>query len=211
MVNKRHQGFFYETSFKRGSGLVRHRGSFHETSFKLGVKPDKKAQMKIQQTAFMLLAITLFFVLVGLLILSFRFSGLKQNAAKLQEENAKLLVSKIANSPEFSCEEMFGKRKSNCIDEDKVMMLRQEINKYNGFWGVSGIKIRTIYPKQQNDVICTLFNYPNCNVIQLFGEDKGYGTSNFVSLCRKESSNESYNYNKCELAKIIVNYEGEQK
>ncbi len=170
---------------------------------------SKNAQMKIQQTAFMLLAITLFFVLVGLLILSFKLSGLKQNAAQLQEENAKLLVSKIANSPEFSCGEAFGEIKSNCIDEDKVMMLKQEINKYNGFWGVSGIKIRIIYPKQK-DAACSLFNYPKCNKIELIGTDKGYGTSNFVSLCRRETSNESDSY-KCELAKIIVNYEGGQK
>ena len=34
----------------------------------------KKAQVKIQQMAFMLLAITLFFVLVAMLVLVFKFS-----------------------------------------------------------------------------------------------------------------------------------------
>ena len=52
------------------------------------VTKNKRAQMKIQQTAFMLLAVTLFFVLVGILILSFKFSGIKQSATELEEKSA---------------------------------------------------------------------------------------------------------------------------
>lgn len=105
-----------------------------------------KAQMKIQQTAFMLIAVTLFFVFVGLFVLGFKFSGLKQAATDLNEKNAMLLVSKLANSPEFSCGESYGGKRINCVDADKVMMLKQNINKYENFWGVSDIKIRKIYP-----------------------------------------------------------------
>jgi len=44
---------------------------------------SKKAQMKIQQMAFMLIAVMIFFALVGLLILTIGFSGLKEKATAL--------------------------------------------------------------------------------------------------------------------------------
>ena len=174
---------------------------------KVKVNLNKKAQLKIQQMAFMLMAVIIFFVLVGMFVLTIRFSGLKKSATLLEEENAMLLVSKLADSPEFSCGESFGTRKANCIDADKAMMLKESIEKYSGFWGVSNIEIRKIYPKSQSEIICDRLNYPNCNIIRLIsGEVSGVGVSNFVSLCRKESS-EGYNYDKCELAKLVVSYE----
>lgn len=163
-------------------------------------------QMKIQQMAFMLIAIMVFFALVGLIIASVGFSGLKEKATALQEKNAMLLVSRLANSPEFSCSET-----ENCIDFDKIIALKNNINKYKtgnkNFWGVSGIEIIKIYPKNSGFVECTSKNYPDCNKITLIS-GQGIGTENFVSLCRKEFDSENYiNYNKCELGKLIVKYE----
>ena len=103
---------------------------------------NKKAQLKIQQMAFMLIAVTLFFVLVGMLIFVFRFSSIQESAELLGEKNALLLVTKLANSPEFSCGESFGRSSVNCVDSDKVMTLKANIEKYSGFWDVSGIEIR---------------------------------------------------------------------
>ncbi len=189
MVNKRHQGFFYETSFK------------------IGVKPDKRAQLKIQQTAFMLLAITIFFVLVGLFVLIFRVAGIRSTANVLAQDDAMLLVSKLANSPEFSCGQAFGTEKLDCIDADKVMALKKNSEDYEGFWDVLNIEIRRISPKSEADIECHEFNYPDCNIISVkSGELGGYSVSNFVALCRKESLEGSV-YNKCELAKLIVSYE----
>ena len=99
----------------------------------------KKAQLKIQQMAFMLIAVTLFFVLVGMFILTIYVSELKNSAAILDEKNALLLVTKLANSPEFSCGGSFGNLRTNCIDADKVMMLRERISNYENFWDVENI------------------------------------------------------------------------
>ena len=165
---------------------------------------NKKAQLKIQQMVFMLLAVTLFFALVGLLVLAFRFAGLNESATTLEEKNAMLLVTKIANSPEFSCGESFGTGRSNCVDADKVMALKKNIDKYKDFWGEeTKIEIRTIYPSSP-DVVCNFGNYPNCNIINLGGEIN-MGHLNFVSLCKKENLDGEV-YNKCELAKIWVAY-----
>lgn len=162
--------------------------------------------MKIQQMSFMLVAVTLFFVLVGIFVIVFKFSDLKESATALEEENAMMLVTKLANSPEFSCGQSFGGSKINCIDADKVMMLIGNA-KYSEFWGVSNIEIRKIYPANSDEIICNSANYPNCNTIKIYAtETSGFDTSNFVSLCRKESSDNGV-YDKCELAKIMVSYE----
>src|SRR3989344_3030780 len=91
----------------------------------------KRAQLKIQQMAFMLMAVTLFFILVGMFFLVIKFSGLKESATMLEEENAMLLATKIANSPEFSCGNAFGTTKIACIDSDKMIVLKENINKYS--------------------------------------------------------------------------------
>lgn len=166
-----------------------------------------KAQIKIQQMLFMLLAITLFFVLVGIFLLVLGSSGLKKSAIELQEKNALMIVTRLANSPEFSCEESFGSNKINCVDADKVIMLIQNSKKYDGFWGASNIIIRKIYPEIDGEIVCSLSNYPNCNIIKVYSENNdGADVSNFVTLCRKESSGGEY-YDKCELAKMSVSYE----
>ncbi len=166
------------------------------------ITKNKKAQMKMQQMIFMLIAVTLFFVLVGMFFILIVFSGAKESAALLEERNALLLVSKLANSPEFSCGEAFGSVKINCIDSDKVISLKSNINRYSGFWGVDGIKIKKIYPEEGE--VCTSENYPNCGEINLL-TNGGTGVSNFVALCRKENIEEQI-HDKCELAKIIVYY-----
>lgn len=162
----------------------------------------KKAQMKIQQTAFMMLALLLFFILIGMFFLVTKFSNLKRTAVALEQENAIFLVSKLANSPEFSCESAFEEKRVNCIDLDKAMALKELSKNYTNFWGVYNIEIKKIYPK--NNLECTESNYPDCGIIKIYNkENKGIGVSDFVSLCRKENSNGIPN-NICELGKIIV-------
>ena len=169
---------------------------------------SKRSQLKIQQMAFMLMAVTLFFLLVGLFVIVIKFSGLKQKATDLEEENAKLLLSKLSNSPEFSCGDAFNYGKVNCIDSDKVMILKENIAKYNGFWGVASIEIRKIYPKSSKDIECTLNSYPNCNIIKVYSKKVNSGAykENFVSLCRKDIE-EGESYDRCEMAKILISYE----
>ncbi len=178
---------------------IKNQRFFHPSFF----PKTRKSQMKIQQTAFMLIAVTLLFVLVGLFFLSVRLSELKRGASELEEKNAKLLITRLADSPEFNCDS--SNLRVGCVDADKVMTLKERINEYANFWGVSGIEIRKIYPKSSQDIKCTLSNYPNCNIIEV---KKGQGTfvGNFVSLCRKEVY-EGDVYDKCEIALLQVSYE----
>jgi len=114
-----------------------------------------------------------------------------------------LLVSKLANSPEFSCGNSFGSSKSDCVDFDKVIGLKENIEKYSDFWGVAKIEIRKIYPNGSR--VCTETNYPDCEILKILDEDVetlSY-SSNFISLCRKENDGKII-YNKCELALLMV-------
>jgi len=62
--------------------------------------PQKKGQLKIQQMAFMLIAVTLFFVLVGMFFLTIQVSKIRKTAEVLEEKNALLLVTKLAKKYE---------------------------------------------------------------------------------------------------------------
>jgi len=170
------------------------------------MKNSKKSQVKIQQMAFVLIAVTLFLTLVLLFFLKFAFFGIKETATELQEKNAILLISKLANSPEFSCGESFGSKKTNCVDFDKLISLKENINNYNGFWGISNIEIRRIL--SDGNILCTSSNYPNCDTIRIYDKPiEGYGVDNFISLCRKDFSSEGIGiYNKCEIARMTVFY-----
>ena len=177
---------------------------------KLILKKDrrktKKGQIKVQQMAFMLVAVTLFFAIAGLFIFRLFFVGVNQAGTDIQEENARLLVSRLASSPEFYCGESFAFGESNCIDTDKIMVLIENIEKYNNFWKVAEIQIRKVHPSE-GGIECNGLNYPNCDIFNVYSEnvDKGREYSNFVSLCRKENAEEEL-YDKCELGLLLVNY-----
>ncbi len=164
---------------------------------------NKKAQMKIQQMAFMLIAITIFFVLVGLFALSFSFGGLKQSKAALDEKNAQLLVSKLANYPELSCENAYGGDRVNCVDFDKAIILKTH-PEYSQYLDLKNVQIKKM--TSEEEIVCTQENYPNCNFLSLFEEEsEGNDRSSFVALCRKASF-EGQVYDKCELARLIVRF-----
>lgn len=166
--------------------------------------------MKIQQMAFMLVAVTIFFVLIGLVVLGIHLSGLEERATELSRKNARLLVSNLADSPEFSCGEALGSSRSDCIDMDKVMALSSKAETYEGLWGVSKIEVKRVYPERGSGG-CNQGNYPNCNSIEVIDRLEGQNANftsaqNFVSLCRKTSDG-SQAINKCSMGKLLVSYE----
>lgn len=165
------------------------------------IRKNKKAQIKIQQMAFMLIAVFIFFILVGLFAFSFKSSGLRRSAEALEEKNALLSITTLANSPEFSCGNSFESGMSNCIDSDKIMVLKDSITKYSGFWEVSNIIIR----RASGTEACTRGNYDTCGYIDLYS--KGFEgmipVENFITLCRKVSK-EGIVQNSCEIAKLII-------
>ncbi|MFB6246649.1 MAG: hypothetical protein ABEI74_03605 [Candidatus Pacearchaeota archaeon] len=174
---------------------------------------DKRGQMKIQQMAFMLVAVFIFFVLIGLAFLAVNMSGLEEKASELRRENARLLVSSLADSPEFSCGKAYDGSKSSCVDLDKAMALKGMENVYSGFWDVQSIEIRRVYPSNSSEE-CTSTNYPDCGKITVVSDSGQEKSGNFtsvgsyVTLCRKgfdQSSNAGFN--NCDLGRLFVSYQ----
>jgi hypothetical protein len=161
--------------------------------------------MKIQQMAFMLIALTILFVLVGLFIVSTQLSGLKESKEKLDEQNAAVLAGKMASFPEFACENAFGRDLATCVDLDKMMSLKKFSKEYSRYWGVSDIEVFLLGAESFDQ--CIEENYPNCGIISIFsGEGLGVDKSAFVLGCRRESFESSF-YNKCEIAKMVVRFD----
>lgn len=152
---------------------------------------------------FMLIAIALFFSLIGLIVAGVFMANLREKAKYLAEERAILLTLSLADTPEFACGELYGGAKtSSCIDFDKALQLKEFAQSYKNFWGVKGIEIRRIYPKI-GDIECTLENYPECDVLTVLTAETGTSYSGFISLCRNEINQGKVSF-KCELAKILV-------
>ena len=157
-----------------------------------------KGQLKIQEMAFVLVAIVIFFALVLLLYLSIRGASLQKDAQTILEDNAKALVSSISRYPELTWSDC-----SNCIDLDKALVFKETGNssEYARKWEVDYLMIERVYP---NETIreCQIGNYPSCSKITLI--DSGvtgvvYGT--FVNLCRWE---DSQSISICELGRIYA-------
>jgi hypothetical protein len=168
-----------------------------------------KGQMKIQQMAFVLMALTLFFAFAGLFFLSFAFSGVKEHKTRIGEETALSLVVRLANSPEFSCGRVFDNVGISCVDADKIMILKSNYEKYEDFWGDEILNIEVVKLFPIDNTLCTLGNYPNCGVISIFSNREGFYKDNFVSLCRKASS-EGKTYDKCDIAKLRIGYRSQE-
>ena len=167
---------------------------------------NKKAQFKIQQTAFMLLGVVLFFILVGLFWLSLKSSGIKKSAANLEQEQAIALALSIAESPELSCS---GNNAGQCVDFDKAMIIKN-LKTFHTLWPISKLEVRRIYPSYADGNVmkeCSTDSYSSCNILTIIddnADNEKASASSFVKLCRKEKNAEGYIYDKCELGEIIV-------
>lgn len=166
----------------------------------------KKSQLQIQEMAFMLIAVVLFFILVGLFVVSIVYKNLYQAANKISEERTLSAVTNIADSPEFSC----SISKSNCVDADKLISLVGK-ESYENFWPFSSLRVVRLnaFDKSYEEMIdCNIATYPDCELFIVYDKQikNERAISSFVALCRKEWEN-GYTYDKCEIAKLVAGTE----
>lgn len=157
-----------------------------------------KGQLKIQEMAFVLVAVIIFLALVLLVYFSIRSSSLQKDAQSMLEDNARALVSSIARYPELTWSDC-----SNCIDLDKALVFKERGNssKYDRRWEVDYLMIERIYPNRTSGE-CASGNYPACSKITLIGSNNSgavYGS--FVNLCKWD---ESQSMSVCELGKVYA-------
>ena len=154
---------------------------------------NSKAQLKIQQMAFMIVALVVFFAMVGLIYFSLSLANLKEKVTALQDEEARELVRKFTGTPEFiftasgDC--------SSCIDLDKVYQHYLNGELYKDFWNIDYLMIERIYSLSSTKK-CTSQNYPECQELELIKnrEDFEAVSSAFVTLARWDPQINDYRY-----------------
>jgi hypothetical protein len=158
-----------------------------------------RGQMKIQQMAFMILAVFFFFILVGLFVLNIGLKDMRKSASDLQEEATISSIEVISNMPELNCES----GKTLCLDRDKLRIMSGDLGKdYEFFWPVASLKVYQIYPSFAEPVKCPALN---CNYYEVWdnGQSNVREYSTFVSICERRNE-KRFPYDKCELGKLVV-------
>jgi hypothetical protein len=164
---------------------------------------SKRAQLRIQEMAFMLLGVFLFFSLVGIFAFTIVFTGVSDSARQIAEDRTLSSVTSLANTPEMSCVAS----KSNCIDGDKLInLVGRDI--YGELWPYSSLRVIKFsgFTKDEDGLIlCTKANYPNCDLFNIYDKEVSNerAISTHVALCHKELEN-GHTYDRCETAKIIA-------
>ena len=164
------------------------------------VKPNsKKADMQIQQMAFMIVAVFIFFGLVALFFANIQIRKIKNTASSLQTEQAISSLQVIADMPEFS----YSRTETMTLDEDKLQIMSGNFSKqYVDFWPVASIEVYKIYPSFSEIIKCPA---ANCNYYKIYDNNqtnkKTYAT--FVSICSKQRESNSF-FDRCTIGKLVV-------
>ena len=153
--------------------------------------------MKIQEMAFVLLAIMVFFALVLLIYFAIKTAGLKEDVGLQRQEAAKQLAMRLSGVPEFSWAGCSG-----CVDADKIIELKGR-KSYENLWGLDYLMVERVTPELSN-VECTSGNYPQCGRITIISKTLNIGTpvTAFVALCSFNA--DKGGYEKCELGRIYA-------
>ena len=170
-------------------------------------------QMKIQQMAFMIMAVFLFFILVGLFFIGIQFKDVRGSAAQLQKEQAISSLRVIADMPELN----FDSSETMTLDEDKLVIMSGNFSLgYDVFWPVASVGVYKIYPEVDEVDECPGVG---CNFYDIY--DSGQSNtltdidnnqvgasyvktySTFVSICKRVRESGSA-YDRCEVGKLVV-------
>ena len=165
---------------------------------------SNRSQMKVQEMIFMLLGLAIFFILILLLYVTFSMSSVQNTVKEKSRDDAVLLASRLAGSPELGCVSGIS-GSAVCVDADKLIALTYHPD-YQRFWDINSLRIERVYPYEGRTIPCIIENYPNCNSFVII-KNKSSSVeeySSFVTLCRKESIEGLGFYDKCELGKIVV-------
>tara|TARA_Y100000310_G_scaffold345294_1_gene463479 strand:+ start:4761 stop:5273 length:513 start_codon:yes stop_codon:yes gene_type:complete len=159
----------------------------------------KKAQFQIQQMAFMIIALFIFFAIAGLFVLNISLSDVKSSVQDLKTEKAITFLSTLPSMTEFN----FPGSCTNCIDKDKARVFSEYSEEYRQFFPLDSLKLFKVYPEPEDisggEVVC-----PSDDCIILFNstEDGIQEYSTFVALCEK-SRRSGVASDDCEIWKMV--------
>ena len=146
----------------------------------------KKAQMKIQEMAFVLLALVLLAIIAFVFFIRFQSTRIERAGEEAKQQAAVSLLDKIASLQELSCSEG-----EICVDEDKAMIIKK-YDTSSLFQGIKKARIVRIYPSGE-DII-------------LYEAGEGQESySTFINLCKQDKTGISFEY-ECGIAMLVLSY-----
>ncbi len=153
----------------------------------------KKAQMKIQEMAFVLVGLVLLFAFIFIIYIKLQSTGIEKETTELKQSHALSLLDRVIAMPELRCSAGFG-AESLCIDKDKLdSMSKSEFkDKYKTLWkGVKEIKIKEIYPESGQEYV-------------IFSDEKQDYTeySAFTRICKDKY--EGVGWQQCSIGIVMV-------
>ena len=141
---------------------------------------NKKGQIKIQEMAFVLLALALLATIAFIFFMRFQSSSIAEAGESAKQQTAISLLDKIASMSELRCSEG-----EICIDEDKAEIIK-DMKLSNLFQGLKKVEIKRIYPEGNSIVVW-----------QSGQGNQSYST--FINLCKQEKQGLSVEW-KCGMA-----------
>ena len=130
---------------------------------------DKKGQLKIHETAFVLLGLAVLFGIVFIFFVRFQTGGIQQAAESVKQKQTLSLLEKISAMPELRSS-YYG------IDEDKLKIFQPlasnalYVKQWQGLQRVSIIKI-----------------WPSAEEFQIYNKGNGNFTySTFINICKQK-------------------------
>lgn len=159
-----------------------------------------KAQFRIQQMVFMIVALLFFFILAGLFFVGYQYKQMQTNFEELQKEQAVSFLGVMQGMPEFSYSSKDTRTKGICLDWDKLQIVSENKEEFSPLFPVASIKILKAF--SENVKTCP---GENCNYYIIYdsGQKNVEEYETYACFCKKQSEN-SFSYDKCDLGRIIV-------
>jgi hypothetical protein len=175
------------------------------------MKARTRAQLQIQEMAFVLVGLILFFGLIMLFFAVFQQAKIKSLAEQTRREEIVAKLHSIVNMPEFACREAF------CIDEEKMLgflaLSQQQKQKYYEKFDkqyIVLIKVERVWPDRGNAKCDTNNNIPNCKTYEIYNNTAKKSSyeahSTFTLMCHHALTNGQAAI-VCDVGKIVVGFE----
>ncbi len=157
-------------------------------------RKSRKGQIKIQEMAFVLLAVVFLFGILLLFFARFQMTSIQKSAEEIRESRAITMLQVIAALPELRCSKSFGTTAGiACIDKDKVLAFETPgiRNSYSKLWqaaNIAKITIEEVFPEGKSYII-----------YQKSTQKSIITHSTFTPLCEETTAGSS-----CVIAKIKI-------
>ncbi|MBM3230131.1 hypothetical protein FJZ22_00540 [Candidatus Pacearchaeota archaeon] len=151
-----------------------------------------RGQLKIQEMAFVIVALVLLFALLAIFFTSWRLHSVKDEVTALQEYAGGQLVGQLVNTPELEgpCQ--------GCVSWDSAWILAQRNGTIGDRWNVDYLAVEILGINQT----CTGQTYPACGQITIV-PGKAYGTAQraFSAVCYWDHT---IKQERCQLGMILA-------